>query len=246
MQTSEQPTLRDIVLIGGGHSHVGVLRRFAMKPLAGVRLNLISSDSHTPYSGMLPGYIAGHYDFDAVHIDLDRLCVFAGARMFRAEAVGLDRSARRVLCRDRPPIAYDLLSINIGSAPQMAQVPGADAFAVPVKPIRQFNERWLALLERVRRHAGPCTIAVVGGGAGGVELTLAMQFRLRNEIQALGRDPDELSFHLFTAGSEILPTHSVGVRKRFEQVLQGRGVILHCNAEVREVSSGGLTSAEGQ
>jgi selenide,water dikinase len=246
MQTSEQPILRDIVLIGGGHSHVGVLRRFAMQPLAGVRLNLISSDSHTPYSGMLPGYIAGHYDFDAVHIDLDRLCVFAGARMFRAEAVGLDRSARRVLCRDRPPIAYDLLSINIGSAPQMAQVPGADEFAVPVKPIRQFNERWLALLDRVRHHAGPCTIAVVGGGAGGVELTLAMQFRLRNEISALGRDPDDLSFHLFTAGSDILPTHSAGVRNRFEQVLQQRSVILHRNAEVREVSSGGLTSANGQ
>ncbi|MEO5697135.1 MAG: selenide, water dikinase SelD [Burkholderiaceae bacterium] len=246
MQTSEQPILRDIVLIGGGHSHVGVLRRFAMKPLAGVRLNLICSDSHTPYSGMLPGYIAGHYGFDAVHIDLDRLCVFAGARMFRAEAIGIDRSARRVLCRDRPPIAYDLLSINIGSTPQMAQVPGADEFAVPVKPIRQFDERWLALLERARRHAGRSTIAVVGGGAGGVELTLAMQYRLRNELEALGRDPDELSFHLFTAGGDILPTHNAGVRSRFERVLQERGVTLHRDAEVREVSSGGLTSADGQ
>ena len=246
MQTSEQPILRDIVLIGGGHSHVGVLRRFAMKPLAGVRLNLICSDSHTPYSGMLPGYIAGHYGFDAVHIDLDRLCVFAGARMFRAEAIGIDRSAQRVLCRNRPPIAYDLLSINIGSTPQMAQVPGADEFAVPVKPIRQFNERWLALLERVRRHAGRIIIAVVGGGAGGVELTLAMQYRLRNELKALGRDPDELSFHLFTAGADILPTHNAGVRRRFERVLQERGVTLHRNAEVRAVSPGGLTSADGQ
>ncbi|MDZ7591183.1 MAG: selenide, water dikinase SelD [Rubrivivax sp.] len=245
MQTSDQPILRDIVLIGGGHSHVGVLRRFAMKPLAGVRLNLICTDSHTPYSGMLPGYIAGHYGFDEVHIDLDRLCVFAGARLFRAEAVGVDLGARRVLCRDRPPIAYDLLSINIGSTPQMSQVPGADQFAVPVKPIRQFNERWLALLARVRSHAGRSTIAVVGGGAGGVELTLAMQYRLRNELQALGRDPNELSFHLFTAG-DILPTHNVGVRNRFERVLQERGVSLHRAAEVCEVSSGGLTSADGQ
>lgn len=246
MQASDQPVLRDVVLLGGGHSHVGVLRRFAMNPLPGLRLNLICSDSHTPYSGMLPGYVAGHYGFDEVHIDLDQLCVFARARFFRAEAIGIDRAARRVLCRGRPPIAYDLLSINIGSTPQMAQVPGADEFAVPVKPIRQFNDRWLALLERVRRHPGRTTIAVVGGGAGGVELTLAMQFRLRNELRALGRDPDELSFHLFTASSEILPTHNAGVRQRFERVLTQRGVVMHCDAPVRQVSAHGVTDAAGQ
>ena len=246
MQIQEQPVLRDIVLIGGGHSHVGVLRRFAMNPVAGVRLNLICSDSHTPYSGMLPGYIAGHYDYDQVHIDLDRLCVFAGARMFRTEAIGIDRANGRVLCRHRPAIPYDLLSINIGSTPQMAQVDGAGEFAVPVKPIRQFNDRWLALLERVRRHPGRTTIAVVGGGAGGVELTLAMQYRLRNELKALGRDPDELAFHLFTASADILPTHNPGVRQRFERVLAERGVTLHRSAEVRQVSDSGLTSADGQ
>ncbi|MGH8820159.1 MAG: FAD-dependent oxidoreductase, partial [Rhodoferax sp.] len=246
MQHPEQPVLRDIVLVGGGHSHVGVLRRFAMKPVPGVRLNLISRDSHTPYSGMLPGYIAGHYSYDEVHIDLDRLCVFAGARMIRAEAVGIDRAAMRVLCRDRPAIPYEVLSINIGSTPQMAHVPGAGEFAVPVKPIRQFNDRWLDLLARVRRHPGRTTIAVVGAGAGGVELTLAMQFRLRNELKALGRDPDELVFHIFTAGSDILSTHNAGVRQRFERVMGQRGVTLHCNAEVRQVSSGGLTCTDGQ
>ncbi|MCO5124058.1 MAG: selenide, water dikinase SelD, partial [Rhizobacter sp.] len=246
MQASDQPTLRDIVLVGGGHSHVGVLRRFAMHPQPGVRLNLICSDSHTPYSGMLPGYIAGHYGYDEVHIDLDRLCVFAGARMFRAEAIGIDRAAQRVVCRGRPPIAYDLLSINIGSTPQMQQVAGAEKYAVPVKPIRQFNQRWLALLERVRRHPGRTTIAVVGAGAGGVELTLAMQYRLRNELRALGRDPDELAFHLFTVGADILPTHNPGVRQRFTRVLTDRGVTLHRDAEVTQVSSGRLTSADGR
>ena len=117
---------------------------------------------------------------------------------------------------------------------------------MPVKPIRQFNDRWLALLDRVRRHPGRTTIAVVGGGAGGVELTLAMQYRLRNELTALGRDPDELLLHLFTAGSDILPTHNPGVRRRFERVLGERGVVLHRDSEVRQVSAGGLTRADGQ
>ena len=96
MNETAQPVLKDIVLIGGGHSHIGVLRRFAMKPQPGVRLTLICRDTHTPYSGMLPGYIAGHYDYDDCHIDLRKLAEFAGARFYRTEATGIDRQARRV------------------------------------------------------------------------------------------------------------------------------------------------------
>ncbi len=208
MQTPDQPILRDIVLVGGGHSHVGVLRMFGMKPWPGVRLTLICTDIHTPYSGMLPGYIAGHYSYDDVHIDLGRLCAFAGARLFKDEVVGIDRANQKVICKNRPHVAYDALSINIGSTPQVQLVPGAMENAVPVKPIAKFNQRWLNLLERVKTHAGKTTIAVVGGGAGGVELALAMQFRLRNELSAMGRNPDELEFHLFTADADVLPTHN--------------------------------------
>ena len=235
MQTPEQPVLRDIVLIGGGHSHVGVLKRFGMKPAPGVRLTLICRDTHTPYSGMLPGYVAGHYGYDDVHIDLSRLAEFAGARFYRDEAVGLDRAARRVLCRGRPPVPYDKLSINIGSTPQLEAVPGAADHAVPVKPIHRFNSRWLDLLERVQRHPGRTRIAVVGAGAGGVELALAMQYRLRNELAALGRDPDELTLELFTADADILPTHSARVRRSFARVLAARGVVVHRDARVSRV-----------
>jgi selenide, water dikinase len=246
MQTSEQPILRDIVLVGGGHSHVGVLKSFGMKPIPGVRLTLICTDMHTPYSGMLPGYVAGHYDYDTVHIDLSRLAVFAGARLYRDEVLGIDRSNQKVLCRNRPPVPYDQLSINIGSTPQLAQVPGAADYAVAVKPIQRFNDRWLALLERTKLHAGKTTIAVVGAGAGGVELTLAMQFRLRNELRALGRNPDDLAFHLFTNAATILPTHNAGVRQRFDKVLAERGVNVHRGAEVTQVSAGRLQTASGQ
>ena len=245
MQAAVTPVLRDIVLIGGGHSHVGVLRMFAMQPLPGVRLTVICTDTDTPYSGMLPGYIAGHYSFDDVHIDLRRLAEFAGARYVRAEVTGIDRAARTVLCRQRPPVPYDALSINIGSTPRLDTVAGAAAHVVPVKPIRRFNERWLALLERVRNHAGTTTLAVVGAGAGGVETMLAMQYRLRNELVALGRDPDELRCHLFSAEAQILPTHNAAVRRAFETTLAARGVVVHRSSEVTQVAAGRLQTRSG-
>ncbi len=246
MQAITGPVLRDIVLIGGGHSHVGVLRMFAMRPLPGVRLTVICTDTDTPYSGMLPGYIAGHYGFDEVHIDLRRLAWFAGARYYRDEVTGIDRAARKVICRRHPPVSYDALSINIGSTPQLGQVPGASEHAVPVKPIRRFNERWLALFERVRSHAGTTTIAVVGAGAGGVELTLAMQYRLRRALVERGRNPDELRFHLFSADEQILPTHNARVRRAFQGVLVKRGVTVHRRAEVIRVAAGGLQTRSGE
>ncbi len=245
MISNAGPVLRDIVLIGGGHSHVAVLKSFAMKPLPGTRLTLICRDTHTPYSGMLPGYVAGHYAYDEVHIDLDRLAEFAGARFYRDEAVGIDRTTARVLCRNRPPVPYDRLSINIGATPQLAHVAGAAALAMAVKPIFEFNQRWLSLLARVREHTGPISVAVVGAGAGGVELTLAMQFRLHRELQQLGRDPDAVQFHLFEEDAEILPTHNAYVRRCFERVLRERGVQVHRRAEVRTVLAGAVVTADG-
>jgi len=249
MQSSHQPVLRDLVLVGGGHSHVGVLRMFAMKPEPGLRITVICTDIDTPYSGMLPGYISGHYSFDEVHIDLGRLCAFAGARLYRDAVIGIDRKTQKVICKNRPPVTYDLLSINIGSTPQLQRVEGAPTWAVPVKPIAQFNQRWLALLEKVRQwplHKGRMTIAVVGGGAGGVELLLSMHYRLRLELKALGRSPEDLQFVLLTSGDHLLPTHNRRVRARFAKVLLERGIDVHTHAEVVQVSPGCLHTRDGR
>ncbi|OIP18105.1 MAG: selenide, water dikinase SelD [Comamonadaceae bacterium CG2_30_59_20] len=247
MQHPHQPIARDIVLIGGGHSHVGVLKRFGMAPEPGVRLTVICTDVHTPYSGMLPGYVSGHYSYDQVHIDLARLAVFAGARLYRDEVVGIDRVGKKVLCRNRPPVAYDCLSINIGSTPRLSGVPGADAFSTPVKPITRFNQRWLALLAKVQAHTqGVLRIAVVGAGAGGVELLLSMQYRLRRELVARERDPDLLQFHLLSAADSIMPTHNARVRGKFARVLNDRGVQVHLNAKVTQVEPDRLICESGQ
>jgi selenide,water dikinase len=153
MQAATTPIVRDIVLIGGGHSHVVVLRRFRH---AAAARRAPDGDLHRHRHALLRHAARLHrraLRFDEVHIDLRRLAEFAGARYFRDEVVGIDR-ARAGALPYRPPVPYDALSINIGSTPQLGAGPGAAEHAVPVKPIRRFNERWLALLERVRPTPG--------------------------------------------------------------------------------------------
>lgn len=237
--------LRDLVLVGGGHSHVGVLRSFGMRPLPGLRLTLVSRETHTPYSGMLPGYVAGHYAYDDVHIDLARLAAFAGARYLHAEAIGIDRAGRKLVCAGRPPIPYDLLSIDIGATPRMDEVEGAREFAVPVKPIHQLDARWRALLERVRSRESAPRIALVGAGAAGVELALSIHHRLGAELRSLGRDAGGLRVLLFQAGARILPTHNAAVRRRLERVLAERGIEVHRDSAIRRVEAGRIETAQG-
>ena len=143
---------RDLVLVGGGHSHVLALRMLAMKPIAGLRITLISPASHSPYSGMLPGLISGHYRFAESHIDLARLCQWAGARFITAEVTGLDPVDQRLSLAGRPAITYDVASLDIGSQPELDSVPGAREHATPVKPVAGLWQRWQALYERVTVH----------------------------------------------------------------------------------------------
>ena len=99
MQRLTQPQRKTIVLIGAGHAHVTVLRKFGLSAVAGASLTLISREQHTPYSGMLPGLIAGDYQFEDIHIDTLPLTRFAGAQFLQDEAVGLDLGNRLVICR---------------------------------------------------------------------------------------------------------------------------------------------------
>ena len=232
--------LRDLVLVGGGHAHVGVLRRFAMHPEPGVRLTLVSRSSSSPYSGMLPGYIAGHYSWDEVHIDLDRLCRFAHATLIRAEVTGVDRAARRVLLAGRPPIAYDLLSLNLGSTPRSGAVPGAAEHAVGVKPIDGFNDRWLSLHQRLSGLPRRASIAVVGAGAAGVELAFALHERLGARLRELGRPGDAPLIALYGTDPRVLPTHADAVRRQVLPLLAARGIELRLGKPVTRVDAGAV------
>jgi selenide,water dikinase len=216
-----------------------------MTPMPGIRLTMICRDVHTPYSGMLPGFIAGHYSYDDAHIDLEPLARFAGARLYHDEVIGLDLGNRTLQCRSRPDVPYDLMSINIGSTPGFSDVPGADQFAVPVKPINNFLQRWDRLVTRVLAMPERARIGIVGAGAGGVELTLAAQFRLRRLLQEAGRSMAEPECHLFSSSATILPSHNRRVQRKFNRVLAERHVRVHEDCRVITVSEDGLLGADG-
>ncbi len=195
---------------------------------------------------MLPGYVAGHYDFDEAHVDLRPLCQFAGARLYHDEAIKIDTITRHVMCAGRPAIPYDVLSINIGSRPQVKGVPGAETWSTPVKPINRFVDKWHQLAERVLSQSGPHRIGVVGAGAAGVEILLAIQFRLKNLLVDAGRGDEKIECHLVSRSPRILPAFSEDVTARFERVLHARGVYVHSGVEATEVNDGTLTLSNGK
>lgn len=244
MRSTEFPVVKDIVLLGGGHAHVTVLRRFGMLPINGARITLISPDAHTPYSGMLPGLIADHYTFDEAHIDLAPLARFAGARFLVTSVSRIDPDQRLVYCADgRPPIAYDVLSVNTGSTPVFDPALSLERTVIPVKPVSEFLIAWQGLKERVIAEPSR-RVGIVGAGAGGIELLLSMQYALSRHTgsaTAARRGEGSGIFHAFTRDEVVLKTHGDAVRKALGAALSARGVAVHTGFNVTGVTAEGVS-----
>ncbi|MUL37465.1 selenide, water dikinase SelD [Gloeocapsopsis dulcis] len=235
MQASN-PIVKDLVLIGGGHTHAIALRMFGMKPLPGVRITLITEASDTPYSGMLPGHVAGFYSREECHIDLRRLAQFAQVQLYIDQAIGLDLENKQVICARRPPVAFDAVSIDIGSTPATIAVPGATEHAIPAKPISKLLAHWDQFITNVKQNPQQSIrIGVIGGGAGGVELTLSLQSHLQRILSSPHGVNNNLEIHLFHRDAELMPTYNRWVRHRFQKILQRRKVQLHLQETVSEV-----------
>ncbi|MEG3980106.1 FAD-dependent oxidoreductase [Microcoleus sp. T3B2] len=243
--------MKHLVLIGGGHSHAIVLKMFGIKPLPGVRLTLISDVLHAPYSGMLPGHVAGFYDYDECHIDLRSLAELAGCQILIDRAIAIDINKNLVICQTCPPVNFDVLSVDIGSTPATLSVPGAAEYAIAAKPVPEFLASWNQLISERQNHPQkPLRIAIVGGGAGGVELALNMQSRLGKEEGRRKREEgrgkkeegrrkreetlENLSseIHLFHSGAELMSAHNHRVRHRLQEILISRGIQLHLKEKV--------------
>ena len=215
----------DLVLVGGGHTHVQVLRSWAMSPVPGVRLTVVLDRPEAAYSGMVPGFVAGQYGRDDLEIDVRPLALRARARCIVAAAVGLDPGERRLRLAARPTLHYDTLSFDVGSTVAGLDLPGVRDHALPTRPIGAFVRAVDELLARAR-PAGRFRLVVVGAGAGGVELAFAFHARL--ERAGLR----EVSVRLLEAGPRVLPGFPAGAAGRVEANARARGIEIRCGAKV--------------
>jgi len=235
-------TRRELLLAGGGHAHVSVIRRFAMRPVPGVHLTLLSRDLHTPYSGMLPGLVAGHYTHADCHIDLARLCAVSGVRLVHGSLCGIDLAERSVEVPGRGLLRWDLLSLNTGSRPALDTIPGAELHGVAVKPINRFLESWSRVEDALVGQNGPERIVVVGGGAAAVEIALAIAWRLQRK----GFSSGQPAISLACAGARLLEGHNGRARRLLEGRLAAHNINVLLSARVVRACAGQLELADGR
>lgn len=230
------PQVQDLVLIGGGHAHALVLRMWAMDPLPGVRLTLVNPDPVAPYTGMLPGLIAGHYRREEILIDLVRLARRANARLILDRAIGIDPEAREIRFATRPPLAYDKASLDIGITSDLPDLPGFAEHAFSAKPLGAYAKAWEAF---VARALPAPRVVVIGGGVGGVELALASAHRLRQA----GAKP---AVTLIDQGPVLLPLMAERTRAGLARALAAQGVTVLTNLRPTAAHEGGVTLSNGQ
>ncbi len=228
---------RRLVLIGGGHAHLHVLRDIVRRPLADADIVLISDERYHHYSGMVPGYLRGQYRVRELQIDLAALARRAGARFVHAAADRVSTSERRVQAAGES-IAFDVCSIDVGSAAAGAEVPGVREHAFTLRPM----SRATLLKERIDLLAAsgdaPVACVVVGGGAGGVEIALALGRRLRESVRGG-------VVTMIGERSEILPGFAPPARALASRILREQGVCLVLGARVAALADDGVRLASG-
>ena len=221
--------MKRLVLLGGGHAHIEVLRELADKPAEGVSCTLVTPYPRLIYTGMVPGVIAGHYTLEEGAIGLEALAQRARADFVQVAAIRVDPIAREIVCDDCGAVPYDVLSLDVGSRSLGRDAAGVRENTVPVRPLETLMKGWGNVLARAR--AGQIrSITMVGGGAAGVELALAMDHRLRRELPA---SPPHV--RVITNTPLLLHEFPESARRRIKRRLAKRNIGTHVSSTVVEV-----------
>ena len=237
--SSPLPLVKDVVLVGGGHAHALFLRRWAMKPVKGARVTVINPAATAPYTGMLPGYVAGHYRRDELDIDLVKLCRFAGASLVIGRAIAIDRAAKQVTVKgsndETRTLPFDVAAIDVGITSAMPQIPGFFDNAIAAKPLDRFADRWDVFLETAPLSP---KVTVIGGGVGGVELALAMAHRLRTTA----RTP---TVRVVDQG-RVLQETSQAARDKLRRLAEDAGISFLEKTQIEAVGPDSITLSSGE
>ena len=231
--------MKRLVLVGGGHAHVEVLRLLGEARPAGVEITLVTPYPWLTYTGMLPGYIAGHYRLEDCTLDLLPLLRRAGIEMHATMATLVSADARELVCIDGSVLPYDVLSLDVGAHPRLDGVEGVTRHATVVRPLERLVAGWQELRERAA-SGGPAAITLVGGGAAGVELAFAMNHALRAQS-------GEAAPHVRVIADtpSVLPEWPVGARWTAHRRLERAGIGVHTEGRVSAVAPGSVRLAAG-
>ncbi len=213
---SSTPIQKVVLLVGAGNAHLVFVRRWRMRPLPGVMLVLVNEASSVPYSAMVPAHISGAYPRDDITIDLVRLCRSADVRLVSEAVVGLDCGTRQVHFTNRPPLTYDVLSLGLGSMPRNLATPCEPDTTIPLRPLATLLDRLAVIEARLFAHPSAFHLAIVGGGASGCELALAIHNRL-------GHLPD-FRISIMQADDRLVPRFPSKTAHHFEKAFERRGI----------------------
>lgn len=225
---------KSVVLVGGGHTHALVLNALKTAPLEGAKVTVINPGKTAPYSGMLPGFVAGHYTRAELDIDLGALSQKVGASLIDGRACAMDPNQKLIHLEDGGALPYDFASVDVGITSRMDSLPGFKEFGVPAKPLDNFSRKW----DEFRSSTGPKHVAIIGGGIAGAELAMAMAHALRD-------DRHGISIKLVDR-SKILSSNGERAQKRVRKALSTNGVEVLEGANVAEVTSTDVMLSDGK
>ena len=211
--------MKRLILAGGGHAHLSVLETLARNQPGGIETVLVTPSRLQIYSGMLPGWMAGHYLQRECEIDLLPLAELGLVRVVKDRIAGLDADRHRVRLAGGELIEYDLLSLDVGSDIDVAELERAGEKLLPVRPLDAFFDGWPQTVTAARHERG-YRLVVVGGGAAGVEIALAARQAFRNS----GIDS---RVDLVVSDAGLLAGHASGVRRRIARILRSADVVVH-------------------
>lgn len=221
--------MKRLVLLGGGHAHIEVLRNIAARPMSDVEVTVVTPYSRLVYTGMVPGVIAGHYALADSAIDVAALARQANATMLLTTASLVRPNEREVACSDGTVLSYDALSMDVGSIPVIGNAEGVERHAVCMRPMEALVRGWVDV--RARARAGKVgSITIVGAGAGGVELAFAMEYGLRREMKG-----DAPHVRVIADTPVALPEMHANARARLRRRLAKRNIGVHVSSTVKEV-----------
>lgn len=221
--------MKRLVLVGGGHAHLFVLEKLARAPIRGAEVVLITPNRYQNYSGMLPGWIAGHYTLEQCRVNLQPLVQASGVQMIEAHVTAMNADTRTLTLEDGQQVTYDFLSLDIGSETQTEGLSKLGGRLLPVKPLDDFFAQWPEIQKKAINQKD-YALVVIGGGAAGVELAFAAQY-------ALKRAGAQGNVTLVVSPSGMLKGHHASVRRRVLAYARKAGIVL-CHQAAKGVVDG--------